>query len=253
MMGVSVPHSCRLQYGRGRILVGLPALTGALVGLIASPAFAVGPGNYQMTISTNGAFTLFTANNLLTGTTDDAVFQLSTTATGPAHLPFPLTFYNQTYKVVAVSSNGNLQFTSANLATAAYSNDCLPSGTFAAAVAAPFWDDLYFVPSDTSHFFREGIFTKTKGAKPHRTFTISWQGHFFNSETNFALAQIVFHEGTQNPTFVYGADGMPPEATLTVGVQAPGGATAHSTQWTCNGAGLGQGVQAGLKLTFKHH
>src|SRR5207237_2039183 len=39
-------------------------------------------------------------------------------------LPFPVTFYDQTFTSANVSSNGNLQFTSTNEAAI---NDCLPT------------------------------------------------------------------------------------------------------------------------------
>src|SRR5438093_2669719 len=57
----------------------------------------------------------------------------------PIALPFPVTFYDQIFFSVNVSSNGNLQFTGAN---DTFSNDCLPTAGMNDLIA-PYWDDLY--------------------------------------------------------------------------------------------------------------
>src|SRR5439155_6542812 len=56
-------------------------------------------------------------------------------------LPFPFTVYGTPYSSVNASSNGNLQFTTANVT---YSNVALPAAGFGRALF-PYWDDLYTV------------------------------------------------------------------------------------------------------------
>src|SRR5206468_2450579 len=110
----------------------------------------------------------------------------------------------RTYANVQVSSNGNLTFGSTG-GSAAFGNQALPTTDFSAPTMMPFWDDLFFDPADTSHAFEEGIFTKTRGEAPHRVFTISWQGNAYNNPAYIVLAQVIFHQGSQNVQFRYGA------------------------------------------------
>src|SRR5216117_1938252 len=58
----------------------------------------------------------------------------------PIALPFPVTFYDQTFFSVGISSNGNLQFTGANESD--FGNACPPTGTVIDLIA-PFWADLH--------------------------------------------------------------------------------------------------------------
>ena len=57
----------------------------------------------------------------------------------PIALPFPVTFYDQTFFSVVISSNGDLQFTDTNAQD--FSNDCLPT-LLVTDLIAPYWDDL---------------------------------------------------------------------------------------------------------------
>jgi hypothetical protein len=114
----------------------------------------------------------------------------------------------------------------------------------------PFWDDLYMVPSDTSHFFHEGIFTKTSGTKPHRKFIISWQGHAYNDEGYFVLAQAIFRQGNSTIRFRYGAgDNQGVNApSETIGAQANG--TWTQIAFDPPPPGL---VQSGTQFKLTHH
>jgi hypothetical protein len=177
--------------------------------IAAAPAGAATPGNYTYTQQGGQSFPLYTTGLIIpfTGATDDTTTLLTTTSAKRFKLPFPLLVYGHSYKKVEVSSNGNLQFGGTN--DNAFSNNPLPDSQFftggANATLFPFWDDLYFVPSDTSHFFNEGIFTHTSGTSPHKTFVISWQGHAYSSESYFALAQVVFKQGSSTIKYRYGA------------------------------------------------
>ncbi|HEY0389199.1 MAG TPA: hypothetical protein VGC71_12230 [Gaiellales bacterium] len=222
--------------------------------IAAAPANAATPGNYTYTVQGGATFPLLTTGLIIpfAGQTDDTTVLMTTSSTRPFRLPFALHVYGHNYSSVRVSSNGNLQFGGAN--SAAFTNNALPDSQFstggANATLFPFWDDLYFVPSDTGHFFNEGIFTKTSGVAPNRTFVISWQGHAFNSESYFVLVQAVFKESSQTIRYRYGSrdnqtSGAPSE---TIGAQfisptiasdflqiafnpAPPGAVAPGTQF----------------------
>ena len=238
-----------------RVRLMLALAVALAVGLIAAPSASAGiPGSYTFTAKSGVTFTLLSGNKHLiipaTGTTDDALFTMSTSMPGAFKLPFKLNVYGNPYSHVRVSSNGNMQFGIGNGGSAAFSNDPLPSADFAGPTLMPFWDDLYMVPSDTSHFFREGIFTQTSGTKPHRTFIISWQGHAYSSESYFILAQVVFKEGSSTIRFRYGAPdnqtGFAPSETI--GAQANG--TETQIAFDPPPPGL---VPTGTQFTLIHH
>jgi len=226
-------------------LVTLALVVPAIAGAAAPP-----PGHYSISANGGATFPLLTARNLVNGTVDDQVFYLNTSGSGLLRLPFALKFYNRTFQNIAISSNGNVQFgvtPSGPTATAAFTNDCLPSGTFSKATALAFWDDLFFNSNDTNDGFVQGIFVQNIGSAPHRKFAVNWQGHLFSDAGARVLARAVFTEGSQTITYAYGLNGG---GSATVGVQAPQ-QVLTSTQWTCN-SGSNTAVTAGMKLTFLH-
>ena len=234
----------------------LLALAVALaVGLIAAPsASAAIPGSYTFTTFQGVPYKLLSgSSNLIipaTGATDDALFTLSRARGNQFHLPFRLNVYGTSYGQVRVSSNGNLQFGVGTGGSAAFTNDPLPSADFSGPTLMPFWDDLFMVPSDTSHVFREGIFTLTSGTAPHRKFYISWQGHAFNNESYLVLAEAIFTEGSSTIRFRYGTDDcqgtfLPSE---TIGAQRTGNWTQIVFDPPCSGL-----VSAGTQFTLVHH
>ncbi len=238
-----------MRAGRGRSHTASSGLVGVAVALLmvvtAGPASAAGPGFYTIA-STNGAtFSQLASGNLVSGTADDVLYHLSTTGAGLNRLPFALHLYNQTYVNLAVSTNGNVQ-PGTTAGNSAYSNNCLPSATFAQPVVMPFWDDLYFDSNDTSHGFTEGVFVKTSGTAPHRKFLVSWQGHRFDDAGTLVMAQVIFQEGVQTVVFVYGRNGGD---SATIGIQSK--QQLSSTQYTCNSNA--PAVAAGQKLNLLHH
>src|SRR5439155_17360672 len=97
-------------------------------------------------------------------------------------------FYGQPYSALNASSNGNLQFSSAQPGNNAGSkqigppksaspleplNVCLPSSLFNNAIFAH-WDDLDTRISVTSTF-TPGIYTLLSGTAPNRSFYIEWR------------------------------------------------------------------------------
>jgi len=206
------------------------------------------PGHYSISATGGATFQFFSANNLVSGTADDVIYYLSTTGSGLTRLPFPIRAYNHGYQKMGISTNGNVQLGASPTVpgSTAFTNDCLPTSSFSKTAIMPFWDDLFFDSNDTSHGFMEGVFLKTNGSAPHRTFIVSWQGHRFNDAGGLVLAQAIFREGSQTITFVYGLNGG---ASATVGVQFAN--QGSSTQWTCN-SGSGTSVTSGMRLTFLH-
>lgn len=234
----------------------LLALAVALaVGLIAAPsASAANPGSYTFSTFQGVPYKLLSGNSHLiipaAGATDDALFTLSRSRGGAFHLPFRLNVYGTSIGNLRVSSNGNLQFGVGSGGSAAFSNDPLPSAAFSGPTLMPFWDDLYMVPSDTSHFFREGIYTLTSGTAPHRKFYISWQGHAYNNEAYLVLAEAIFTEGSSTIRFRYGTDDCQGAFTPseTIGAQASGTWTQIVFNPPCSGL-----VSSGTQFTLVHH
>ena len=234
---------------RRRSHVASSGLIGVAVALLlvftAEPASAVSPGFYTIASTTGATFSQLASGNLVSGTADDVIYHLSTTGTGVHRLPFALHLYNQTYVNLAVSTNGNVQ-PGTTVGNAAFSNNCLPTATFGQPAVMPFWDDLFFDSNDTSHGFMEGVFLRTSGSAPHRKFTVSWQGHRFNDSGTLVEAQVIFSEGSQTVTYVYGLNGG---GSATVGIQSKQQLSA--TQWTCN-SNSSTAVTSGMRLTLLH-
>jgi hypothetical protein len=190
-------------------------------------------------------------HNLIASATDDSLITLSRSASGEAHLPFRLPAYGTTYSSVQVNSNGTLTF-GATGGSNAWNNEALPTAQFTAPTMFPFWDDLFIDPADTSLPFQQGIFTRTTGEAPHRTFTISWQGRAFGNTAYAVLAQVIFHQGSQNVQYRYGAPdnqaSRPPSETI--GIQL--GGPSHFRQIAFDPPPPGA-VQAGTQFTLTHH
>jgi hypothetical protein len=228
-----------------RLLPGLVAM--ALLAMAGTASAATPPGHYTISATGGAVYPLQTSGNLVSGFSDDQLYYLSTTGSGLTKLPFTIKFYNHGYKKIAISANGNVQFgvDPGNPGTGVFSNSCLPTGSFAKTVAMPFWDDLAFNTADQSLGYDQGIFVKTKGSPPHRTFAINWQGYRLGTATR-VLARAVFTEGSQTVTYSYGAAGGD---SATIGSQFAGQAT--TTQWACN-SGSTTTVVNGQKLSFLH-
>ncbi|MGH7290903.1 MAG: hypothetical protein ACREJT_06810, partial [Myxococcota bacterium] len=79
--------------------------------------------------------------------------------------PFTFSFYGTNFNGATVSTNGTLQFSTDS---AAYTNNCLPSATFAGPTIMPFWDDLYTNSSADGL----GIFTSLSGSPGSQVFVI---------------------------------------------------------------------------------
>jgi hypothetical protein len=199
-----------------------------LVAMTAAPAAAL------------TTYTIQTGSGLyITGTTsvfnrymshDDEVADVT--------LPFPVSVYGVQYRTAHVSTNGNVQFGSSR--STSYTNTCLPSSTFVGGpMIAPYWDDLIIRPYPAP----DGIFTKTTGTAPYRTFAISWRGVDYATSLTAVRAEVVFREGSKNFSMIF-ADGDGSSATI--GAQQ--GSYGPATQFACSpGHPI---VVPGQQLTF---
>jgi hypothetical protein len=234
--------------GRALLLSTLIAVAVALLAIIAAPAMAA-PGTYTVSSKTGATFPLLRQGNLVKGAAGDILYYLSTRDTGKNKLPFAIHFYNETYKKIGISTNGNIQLgvSRSSPGSPTSDNDCLPTAAFRRKpVILPFWDDLFFDTSDSVHGVKEGIYREVSGTAPHRKFAINWQGHRFGDKATKVLARVIFTEGSQNIRFVYGTDGG---GDATIGVQSA--KRASFTQFACN-SGSPTTVRSGDKLIFTH-
>ncbi len=147
-------------------------------------------------------------------------------------LPFTVQLYGTSYTSAALSSNGNIQFTTASNS---YSNTCLPASGLGVAILAH-WDDLH-----TNRNTSEGIFTSVTGSAPNRVLNVEWRAEYYSGGTA-ANFEVRLFEDNSHFEVIYGADGTGgPSAT--VGVQHT---TLPANQFECNTGG----IVAGLKLNF---
>src|SRR5881396_1487389 len=112
--------------------------------------------------------------------------------------PFPILFGGASFSTLFVSSNGNVNFSSA---FAAPSNEALPTSQIATLVA-PWWDDLFPVAGTG-----QNVFWAATGTAPGRELVIEWRDvRHFSCESDGAATvrfQMVFVEGSSNLLFNY--------------------------------------------------
>lgn len=112
-------------------------------------------------------------------------------------LPFDYTLYGSTFSTVTVSTNGNLQFASANCE---FSNEDLPTDEFNYAIM-PFWDDL-----DLRTDRGGNLYTGVTGDAPNRVFTIEWRNtpHWVSgTPTSFYTFTVSLYESQERVTVQY--------------------------------------------------
>jgi hypothetical protein len=147
-------------------------------------------------------------------------------------LPFTVVLYDQSFNSVGASSNGNLQFLTADIN---WTNICLPNAPFSTSIL-PHWDDMLLTGAT------DGIYTSVSGVAPNRIFNIEWRGGYF-SGGGTANFEVRLHENTPNFETIYGVVTQT-GTSATIGVQRDPGTL--FTQFECNTGGLTTGQQ----LTF---
>ena len=136
-------------------------------------------------------------------------------------LPFPFTFYGQTYTTVNVSSYGFLSF-AASAGSAAQVNTGIPNASLPNGLIAPFWDDL-----NPGVFGGGRVYGVWMGSAPNRQVTFEWYSvpHTFNvgaatfETTLYESGEIRFrYLDTDFGNAQYNAG-----ASATAGVESPSG------------------------------
>jgi subtilisin family serine protease len=107
-------------------------------------------------------FTFIDATTELPLFGDDGVTQVS--------LPFPFTFYGQTYNTAFVSTNGFLNVLGP---VARFFNEAIPNPNSPNAAIYGFWDDLYV------DFGAASVRTELLGEAPNRQYVIEWRNVAF--------------------------------------------------------------------------
>jgi hypothetical protein len=121
-------------------------------------------------------------------------------ATMPVFLPFPVTFFDQTYDVINVCTNGWASFSSTNTA---YSNTCLPNlgapayNSVPGPTIYPFWDDLT-IPFGSGM----GVRTTLSGDPGSQRFTIEWNAQTLSGSAPHTFS-VVLHENSTRIDFIY--------------------------------------------------
>jgi hypothetical protein len=169
---------------------------------------------------------------------DDAVTLLT--------LPFPFTFYGNTYNLLCVSVNGLAYFVTASSACAAISDFQNVDLTVAATpgdlpALIPYWTDLLFQGDGA-------VYYQTQGATGSRKFVIQWN-HAYPQATvlsaNPVTFEVVLYETTNQVLFQYktvnlgSANPASQGAQSTVGIRDTGGnSNGRETEWSYNSAVL---------------
>lgn len=198
-------------------------IAGLTVSLHAAPII------YDYTVGSGGAMVVGDTNIGIS--CDDCVQSVN--------LPFNVTFYGVSYNSVNVSSNGNLQFTTA---ANTFGNTALPNSNLGATIL-PFWDDLFISSGDVNAGAGAGIFTAIHGSGSNRIFSIRFAestccASTASPEVNF---QVLLFENSTMIQFVYGsmtgvkANGV----SATIGVQEN---STNATQFSLNSASVSNGT-----------
>ena len=149
-------------------------------------------------------FNFIDANTVVPLTGDDAATQIN--------LPFPFTFYGQSYNSAFVATNGFLNFLASSTA---FSNGAIPSTATPNGAIYPFWDD-FIVDASAS------VRTELLGSAPARKFVIEWRNvRFFNDANKRLRFEVVLQENGQILTQYtdIANDGQEQGNSATVGIE----------------------------------
>ncbi|HZH32368.1 MAG TPA: lamin tail domain-containing protein [Pyrinomonadaceae bacterium] len=150
-------------------------------------------------------------------------------------LPFAYSFYGNSYTSAVVSTNGNVQFASAN-ADYGQNEVCFPLNLFSYTIV-PHFSDL------TVGGTGEGIFTSVSGAAPNRIFNIEWRASALGKPAGSLNFEVRLYENQTQRSFdiIYGT--VPNNGfDATVGVQrGVNDAAGQFTQYECRTGGLRNG------------
>jgi hypothetical protein len=116
----------------------------------------------------------------------DVIASESDDGTWNIDLPFPVTFYGQSYTTATVSVNGTMAFNH-NVGIPFFNSE-IPSSEEPNAAIYAYWDDLYLLNDGA-------IRTTTVGEAPNRSFVVEWHNAALYADTSKILNfEIVIHE-----------------------------------------------------------
>jgi hypothetical protein len=128
-------------------------------------------------------------------------------------LPFPIRLYERWFTTAQISSNGVIEFGSADFA---YGNDCLPVPVFEYSVIV-YWDDLL------SSAAGDGVFTSVSGSAPNRIWNVDFRTQVLNNNNTDADFEARFYEANGQVDLIYGTV-IGGTSDYTIGIQRDGGA-----------------------------
>jgi hypothetical protein len=151
-------------------------------------------------------------------------------------LPFPFTFYGQTYTSTNLSTQGSIQFETEYVPAPGRIQCPLPETLLGPAIL-PHWDSYlntgYDLACEGYIGSPCGIYTSTTGTAPNRIFNIHWRAHFAYTSHHTANFEARLYEGTNRFDYVYGWVSYQ-GYNAAVGVQDGG---ALFTQYSCGTSG----------------
>lgn len=170
------------------------------------------------------SFEYVSANTVITDYVDYQMF--------PVTLPFPFTYYGETYEEASIGSDGYLSFTYSSFYSDGW-NTTIPSPWEPNAAIYAQWDDLFAFDGTGS------IRTEVLGQEPNRTFVIEWRNvQSWDRYGELLSFEILLHEngaiGLQ-----YGSDATT-GLTATIGIEDHAGA--DGLQYSFNETTVGNGT-----------
>ncbi len=143
-------------------------------------------------------------------------------------LPFSFELYDQTFNAVNVSSNGRLDFVTAN-EPGGFASQCLPAspnqGPYDYTIF-PLWSDYHtgIVGEGCTNFATGcGVFTSVSGTAPNRIFNIEWRVVYFADHNQTANFEVRLYENNPNKRFdvIFGTVQPGSDQLYGSGVQGP--------------------------------
>jgi len=151
----------------------------------------------------------------------------------PLALPFPVTFYDQTYSSANVSTAGNLQFLTNDFSPQSCPIPFPPFGPTMLAYWDSGFDTSWSQPCQGSYGYDCGVFTRVVGIAPDRTLDIEWRARANGSNHETIDFEIRLYENSDSFDFVYGG-GILFGGLTSIGVQ--NGASQY-TSYACDVSG----------------
>lgn len=229
---------CRIVGNRSKVgpvsrlgrWLGLAVVSAATLSL-ATPAEAA--GNYSARFVNEP----YRALPLDGGTAVNVNSSAGTDATFAVSLPFPVSFYGQSFSSMHMSPDGWLSFTGSG---SKYAAKHIPSTDAHDNMIAVWWRD-HGCPAN-------GMKTQTLGTAPNRTFIAEWNCHRISAAAATVNYQVWFREGSTTFEARYGTIGAHDDWKASIGIQK--NSTLGVAAVACNTACTVADFPTGKKLVY---